>query len=65
MAYARFAGDQMSAIEAPPVARIGDPKNPVKKRKARSIPKFSASAVGTWKATKTTSVARYIGFRPI
>lgn len=40
--YARFAGEYMSAIEAPPVASTGLPKNPVRKRKARSMPMFFA-----------------------
>jgi hypothetical protein len=36
----------MSAMEAPPVARAGEPKKPVKNRKARSIPKFTEKTVG-------------------
>lgn len=37
IAYARFDGDQMSAIEAPPVARTGDPArmSDVEQRKTR------------------------------
>ena len=58
MAYARFDGLQMSARVAPPVAKTGEPKKPVRKRKARSIPKLLARAVGAWNATKTASVAR-------
>lgn len=46
MAYARFAGRQISAMEAPPVASTGEPKNPVIKRNASSIPKLEAFAVG-------------------
>ena len=42
MPYATFSGAYMSAMEAPPVARAGLPKNPVRKRKARSMPKFLA-----------------------
>lgn len=40
MAYALLDGLYISEREAPPVARTGDPKNPVKNRNARSIPKF-------------------------
>lgn len=56
--YARFLGAQISASDAPPVARTGEPKNPVMNRKARSIPKFEARAAAGCKPTKTTSVPR-------
>lgn len=46
IAYARFLGVYMSAIDAPPVARLGDPNRPVRNRKARSIPKLADKAVG-------------------
>ena len=36
--YARFFGAYRSAMVAPPVARIGEPKNPVRNRNAISIP---------------------------
>jgi len=42
MAYALFAGRYISPKDAPPVARTGEPKNPVKNRNARSMPKFLA-----------------------
>jgi hypothetical protein len=45
-------------MDAPPVARTGEPKKPVKNRKARSMPKLDANAVGAWKATNTASVPR-------
>lgn len=35
-------GAYMSAMEAPPVARTGLPMKPVRKRNARSMPKFLA-----------------------
>ena len=44
--YACFFGGYISEMEAPPVARAGEPNKPVKNRKARSMPKFVASAVG-------------------
>lgn len=56
MAYALLAGLQISAREAPPVAKTGEPKKPLKNRKARNMPKLVASAVGTWNATKMTRV---------
>jgi hypothetical protein len=55
--YACLRGTYISVIEAPPVAKAGEPINPVKKRKARSAPKLGASAVGIWSTTKTNSVA--------
>lgn len=42
IAYARLEGMYISASDAPPVANTGLPMNPVMKRNARSIPKFSA-----------------------
>ena len=45
----------MSAMVAPPVAKAGEPKKPVRKRKARSMPKLLANAVGIWKSTKITT----------
>lgn len=38
IAYARFLGENMSASDAPPVANTGDPKKPVRKRNAKSMP---------------------------
>ena len=64
MPYARFCGRYMSPILAPPVARTGEPTKPVMKRKARSMPKFTASAVGTCKTTNNAKVPMYIGLRP-
>jgi hypothetical protein len=46
----------MSAILAPPVARDGEPTKPVMKRKARSMPKFVANAVGICRTTNKASV---------
>ena len=40
--YTCLLGAYMSAIEAPPVARTGLPMKPVRKRNAKSIPKFLA-----------------------
>lgn len=54
--YVRLAGEYMSLILAPPVARLGLPMKPVRKRKARSMPKFAASAVGTCRTTKSSNV---------
>jgi phage protein D len=50
--YACFWGRYISAIVAPPVASAGDPKNPVKNRNARSMPKLTAKSVGSWNKTK-------------
>ena len=44
---------------APTVANTGEPNNPVRNRKARSIPKLLAIAVSTWKRTKMTSTDVY------
>jgi hypothetical protein len=52
--YTCFLGRYMSAIEAPPVASAGDPKNPVKNRKARSMPKLMEKTVGNCRRTKMT-----------
>jgi hypothetical protein len=46
----------MSAILAPPVARDGEPTNPVINRNARSMPKLVARAVGICKMTKRARV---------
>ena len=53
--YACFCGRYMSAMVAPPVASAGEPKNPVRKRNANSMPKLVARAVGSWKSTKITT----------
>jgi len=52
--YTCFLGRYMSAMEAPPVASAGEPKNPVKNRKASSMPKLTERAVGIWRRTKMT-----------
>lgn len=44
--------DTMSCIVAPPVARQGLPKKPVKNLKNSSPPMLSANAVGTHRITK-------------
>jgi hypothetical protein len=58
--YACFWGRYMSAMVAPPVARAGEPKKPVRKRKARSMPKLTDSAVGICNKTKTTGNAMLV-----
>jgi hypothetical protein len=45
--YTCFFGRYISAMEAPPVASAGEPKNPVKNRKARSMPKLIEKTVGS------------------
>jgi len=58
IAYARLRGAYMSDREAPPVARTGEPKKPVKNRKASNMPKLVAKAVGIWNMTKMKRVER-------
>ena len=56
MPYTRFLGVYMSAADAPPVARDGEPTKPVMKRNAMSMPKLFARAVGIRRRTKKNSV---------
>lgn len=53
--YEISIGEYISMIVAPPVARTGPPKNPVKNRKIRSISIFTANLVGGCSKTKTNS----------
>lgn len=56
IASALFCGGYISPMLAPPVASAGEPRTPVTNRKTRSIEKLVASAVGTWKSTKSARV---------
>ncbi len=56
MAYARLERAYISPRLAPPVAKTGLPKKPVRNRKARSMPKFFAYITANCRNTKTTSV---------
>src|SRR5712691_4328378 len=56
--YTRFLGLYMSAADAPPVAREGEPTKPVMKRNAMSMPKLLARAVGIRRRTKKNSVTQ-------
>jgi hypothetical protein len=53
----------MSAMVAPPVASAGEPKKPVKKRKARSMPKLTEKTVGSWNNTKMTAFCQRLSKR--
>ncbi|KAI7972838.1 hypothetical protein EIK77_000725 [Talaromyces pinophilus] len=62
--YGASRGLLTSVIEAPPVAKQGEPKNPCRKRKTMSPGTLSTSAVGTLKTMKINIVAIYGGLRP-
>ena len=53
VATARFTGGQMSAFVPAPTARLGEPKNPAKKRQTSSDAKF-----GEKPAPKVNNAAR-------
>lgn len=52
IAYGSLLGRKISPIEAPPVARIGEPKKPVRKRKMRRQVRFFGRTIGIWRRTK-------------
>lgn len=47
-----------------PVASAGEPKKPVKNRKASTVLKFLATAIGSWNKTKMNKLPMYTGLRP-
>lgn len=64
IAYGTFLGVNRSAIDAPPVARMGEPTKPVRNRKMRMQVKLVGLRMGAWKSVNRKMASQYTTLRP-